>query len=56
MLRVNRRRFKCRNCHKPFNESLELVEKKKISRIDMHKVLLNKLSIVTLIKWLKTIN
>ncbi len=21
MLRVNRRRFKCKNCHKPFNES-----------------------------------
>lgn len=29
MLRVNRRRFKCKNCHKPFNESLNFVEKKK---------------------------
>lgn len=29
MLRVNRRRFKCKNCHKPFNESWEFVEKKK---------------------------
>jgi transposase len=29
MLRVNRRRFKCKNCHKPFNESLEFVEKKR---------------------------
>ena len=29
MLRVNRRRFKCKNCRKPFNESLAFVEKKK---------------------------
>ena len=29
MLRVNRRRFKCENCRKPFNESLAFVEKKK---------------------------
>ena len=25
MLRVNRRRFKCKNCHKPFNESWEVI-------------------------------
>jgi transposase len=29
MLRVNRRRFKCKNCRKPFNESLAFLEKKK---------------------------
>ena len=29
MLRVNRRRFKCKNCRKPFKESLAFVEKKK---------------------------
>ena len=29
MLRVNRRRFKWKNCHKPFNESLAFLEKKK---------------------------
>src|ERR671933_147872 len=49
MLRVNRRRFKCKNCRKPFNESLAFFEKKKSFQRDMHKVLLNKLSIVTLI-------
>ncbi|WP_445301367.1 transposase family protein [Microcoleus sp. Pol11C2] len=54
MLRVNRRRFKCKNCRKPFNESLAFLEKK-LPR-DMHKVLRNKLSIVTLITWIKTIN
>src|SRR4028119_1617855 len=31
-------------------------KKRKILQRDMHKVLLNKLSIVTLITWLKTIN
>jgi transposase len=56
ILRVNRRRFKCKNCRKPFNERLEFLEKKKNLQIDMHKVLLNKLSIVTLRTWLKTIN
>ena len=30
MLRVNRRRFKCKNCRKPFNESLPFVQKHKI--------------------------
>src|SRR4028118_1094776 len=29
MLRVNRRRFKCKNCQKPFNESFAFLEKKK---------------------------
>ena len=29
ILRVNRRRFKCKNCRKPFNERLEFLEKKK---------------------------
>ena len=29
MLRVNRRRFKCKNCRQPFNESLGFLEKKK---------------------------
>ncbi|MEG4233926.1 transposase family protein [Microcoleus sp. Pol11C3] len=29
MLRVNRRRFKCKNCHKPFNERLNFVENQK---------------------------
>ena len=29
ILRVNRRRFKCKNCRKPFNESLAFLEKKK---------------------------
>ena len=29
MLRVNRRRFKYKNCRKPFNESLAFLEKKK---------------------------
>jgi transposase len=29
MLRVNRRQFKCKNCRKPFNESLAFLEKKK---------------------------
>ena len=29
MLRVNRRIFKCKNCHKPFNEKLDFIEKKK---------------------------
>ncbi|WP_333141074.1 transposase family protein [Microcoleus sp. Pol11C2] len=29
MLRVNRRRFKCKNCRKPFNENLAFLEKKK---------------------------
>ena len=28
MLRVNRRRFKCKNCCKPFNESLAFLQKK----------------------------
>jgi transposase len=28
-LRVNQRRFKCRNCRKPFNKSLGFLEKKK---------------------------
>jgi transposase len=56
ILRVNRRRFKCKNCRQPFNESWEFIEKRKILQIDMHKVLLNKLSIETLITWLTTIN
>ena len=29
MLRVNRRRFKCKKCRKSFNESLAFVKKKK---------------------------
>jgi transposase len=29
ILRVNRRRFKCENCQKPFSETLDFVEKKK---------------------------
>ena len=29
ILRVNRRRFKCKNCSKPFNEKLDFLEKKK---------------------------
>jgi transposase len=56
ILRVNRRRFKCKNCRKPFNERLDFSKRRKILQIDMHKVLLNKLSIVTLRTWLKTIN
>ncbi|MFB2973401.1 transposase family protein [Aerosakkonema sp. BLCC-F183] len=28
-LKVNRRRFKCENCHKPFSETLDFVENKK---------------------------
>src|SRR4028119_555097 len=56
ILRVNRRRFKCKNCRQPFNESWTFSEKRKILQIDMHKVLLNKLSIMTLRTWLKIIN
>ena len=29
ILRVNRRRFKCKNCRKPFNERWEFIDKKK---------------------------
>lgn len=29
ILRVNRRRFKCKNCRKPFNESLTFLKKNK---------------------------
>ena len=29
ILRVNRRRFKCKNCRKPFNERLDFLGKKK---------------------------
>lgn len=29
ILSVNRRRFKCENCQKPFSETLDFVEKKK---------------------------
>jgi transposase len=29
ILKVNRRRFKCINCQKPFSKSLDLVDKKK---------------------------
>jgi len=42
ILRVNRRRFKCENCQKPFSETLDFVKKRKILPIDMRKVLLNK--------------
>ena len=42
ILRVNRRRFKCENCQKPFSETLDFVKKRKFSPIDMPKVLLNK--------------
>jgi hypothetical protein len=29
ILKVNRRRFKCINCQKPFSESIDFVDKKK---------------------------
>ena len=55
MLRVNRRRFKCKNCRKPFNESWEFLEKKKNYTKRYAQSIADQVR-VTLIMWLKTIN
>ncbi|MEG4445404.1 transposase family protein [Microcoleus sp. AT9_B5] len=47
ILKVNRRRFKCENCQKPFSKTLYFVGNKKFILIDTPKLLVRKLSIAT---------